>query len=582
MVIAISMQKLATQWTGLADSYYLAALPYLEAVVKKADISTLQCYCLIAQYSTVTPTRTASYWVVGLAARLCQELGLTDAATIKQSPSGVRYNALEIDMRRRLHWIVTSMEYGLAHSLGRPNAFGTTVDHLNVDFYELVDDRYITREGVLPGGQPIMKKCISIHFFKMRLLQAEIRRKLYLRKRPTPVDDQDPWFAEILGKVDHWVASCPKNDEGSGFSQEWFFGRKNTIIVMLYRPSPQIPEPSTQAAHLCYDASIFNIASQRKQIATGVVDITWIFTQSLFMALNTLLWSLSYPSVRQEHPIEEVTRHVQLAMEAIELSAERWPGVHSAVQLYQNLITGCLKAYHSESSFVVHSPSNKTSPASTQDMATPPSLSSPSIHSAVSITSAPDSQHLSVDQKLPRSSSMGSSPSGTERGSSPLFGHFVGSDYSTTTNPASISPMNRAPAKRMPMTTQQNGFSSQPSANHHRDNITQLQFDPTSALNTIPSTIPGFQHWDPSVTSGTTVAPQAAFSTPIDDQRFWMGSFGDEYSRYLQQPFHDTPLTRGLSQQQQSELMANLESTPLPDVSRLINESKTFYTVGLP
>ena len=221
MVIAISMQKLDIQWTGLADSYYLAALPYLEAVVKRADMSTLQCYCLIAQYSTVTPTRTASYWVVGLAARLCQELGLTEESTIKQSPHGVYYNTLEVDMRRRLHWIVTSMEYGLAHSLGRPNAFGTSVDHLNVRFYETVDDRFITPDGIQPGGHPIMKKCISMHFFKMRLLQAEIRRKLYLRKRPTPVDDQDPWFAEMHQKVDDWIASCPKNDEGSGLSPEW-------------------------------------------------------------------------------------------------------------------------------------------------------------------------------------------------------------------------------------------------------------------------------------------------------------------------------------------------------------------------
>lgn len=220
MVIAISMQKLDTQWTGLADSYYLAALPYLEAAVRKADISTLQCYCLIAQYSMVTPTRTASYWVVGLATKLAHELGLTDEATIEQF-GGKRFNTLEVDLRRRLSWIVTSMEYGLAHSLGRPNAFSTTVDHINVEFFALVDDRFITRGGILPGGEPIMKKCISIHFFKMRLLQAEIRRKLYLKKRSTPADDRDPWFAEMQRKIDHWVTSCPKNDEGSGLSEAW-------------------------------------------------------------------------------------------------------------------------------------------------------------------------------------------------------------------------------------------------------------------------------------------------------------------------------------------------------------------------
>ena len=221
LVIAISMQKLDARYAGLADSYYLAALPYLESAVLKRDLSTLQCLALIAQYSVLTPTRTASYWVVGLAARLCQELGLCEERTIKEWPTGTSLNTLEVDMRRRLFWIITSMEYGLAHSLGRPSAFGITVDHINVGFFELCDDRYITPAGLLAGHQPVMKKCISVHFFRMRLLQAEIRRTLYLRKRVRPVNDQDPWFINMQGKLDEWVATCPRNDEGSGLSEAW-------------------------------------------------------------------------------------------------------------------------------------------------------------------------------------------------------------------------------------------------------------------------------------------------------------------------------------------------------------------------
>jgi hypothetical protein len=114
------------------------------------------------------------------------------------------------------------MEYGLAHILGRPSAFGVSHDHVNVRFFEMVDDRYITPDGIRSGSFPIMSKCIAIHFFKMRLLQAEIRRTLYLRKRDTPADDRDPWFANMLAKLDNWVASCPKNDEGSGISEVWY------------------------------------------------------------------------------------------------------------------------------------------------------------------------------------------------------------------------------------------------------------------------------------------------------------------------------------------------------------------------
>ena len=222
MVIAISMQKLDTQYAGLADSYYLAALPYLEKAVKCRDLGTLQCFALIAQYSLLTPTRTAAYWIVGLAARLCQELGITEEDSIlPASQNQYRGNEIEIDMRRRLFWVITSMEFGLSHSLGRPSTFGTTVDHINVGFFELVDDRFITSSGVLPGSPVSMKKRIAVHFFRMRLLQAEIRRKLYLEKREYPKTDQDPWFSEMERKLNEWRYSSPKDDEGSGLSETW-------------------------------------------------------------------------------------------------------------------------------------------------------------------------------------------------------------------------------------------------------------------------------------------------------------------------------------------------------------------------
>jgi hypothetical protein len=221
MVIAISMQKLSTDYAGLADSYYLAALPFLEPSIKPMDIQSLQCLALIAQYSLVTPTRTASYWVVGVAVKLAQELGLTEEATITKSPTGEPLNVLEVDLRRRLAWVIVTMEFGLAHSLGRANSFCVSHDHLDINYPELVDDRFITPQGILPGAKPILAKCIAIHFFKMRLLQAEARRVLYLNKRETPVDHQDPWFEQFGAKLDYWVASCPKQDGGSGLGETW-------------------------------------------------------------------------------------------------------------------------------------------------------------------------------------------------------------------------------------------------------------------------------------------------------------------------------------------------------------------------
>ena len=113
------------------------------------------------------------------------------------------------------------MEFGLAHSLGRPSIFATREAHIDVGFFELVDDQYIAREGIQPAPQASLKKWISIHFFKMRLLQLEIRRKLYQKKRPGPRDDQDPWFQQMEAKLIAWRDTSPEMDGGSGLNKVW-------------------------------------------------------------------------------------------------------------------------------------------------------------------------------------------------------------------------------------------------------------------------------------------------------------------------------------------------------------------------
>ncbi|KAI9730540.1 MAG: hypothetical protein M1834_005781 [Cirrosporium novae-zelandiae] len=561
MVIAISLQKHDIQYAGLADSYYVAALPYMEDVVKRMDLGTLQCFALIAQYSMVTPTRTAAFWVIGLAARLCQELRINDEATITHDPSGTKLNPLQVDMRRRLFWIITSMEFGLSHSLGRPSAFGISFDHINVGFFEPVDDRNITANGVIPGSPPIMKKRIAIHFFKMRLLQAEMRRMLYLKKRPEPQNDQHSWFIEMEQKIRTWKDSCPKNDEGSGLSDAWFQGRLNTMIVLLFRPSPQIPNPSVRAAKLCFEASRFNIYLQHGQIAKKSVDLTWIFTQSMFMALNTLLWSLSYPEVRHENPKEEVTKHLETVLEAVSTASERWPGVTSALMLYRNLINACLKAYDepSTNSQVGQSPCNGPTNIPTPEAPTPPPLSTASTHSHANSPPYFDA----------------SSPPAAGGGS---FDYDIRQVNSSAPYIQISQPPNQ---QYFPAHYAQNPIT-QPNIQYSAPTNSMPRFNPSSFDNQLPSTVSGVRHWDPSYSSAPPGTAHVSFLPPTADQDFWLSSIGDQYSQYLHAQYspEQQQLTT-LDFEQQHELMENLEMNGLPELSYLKDESATFFSNNL-
>ncbi|KAJ5762197.1 uncharacterized protein N7511_005579 [Penicillium nucicola] len=576
MVIAISMQKLSTEYAGLADSYYLAALPYLEPTLKRMDVRALQCLVLIASYSMLTPTRTAAYWVVGTAAKLCQDLGLTEEVTVTKSPCGQPLNPLEIDMRRRLFWIVSSMELGLSHSLGRCNSYSVSHDHINVKFFDLVDDRYITTEGITPGAKPVLAKCIAVHFFKMRLLQLEGRRTLYLNRRETPVDDQDPWYSQMLAKLDHWMATCPKNDDGSGLNVKWFQGRRNTIVILMYRPSPQIPEPSVNAAKTCYEAAIFNISMHREQMLTGSVDLTWVFVQALFMALNTVLWTLSYPEIRKEHTIDEVQTHLDMALEVIVYSAERWPGVQSALLLYKRLVAACLKAYSTEESFVVHSPSNHPTPTSSQGVTTPPAMSSPSSSTTASYYSH---NHRGGNLSIGDTASSGTYSRGQSTDPS----------FSQEPTPPAMAPVPPEPFKQPPIPSVSAALGmpppSAPTQHYTSDSYVgptslypDISIDPNTPYNSIPSVVPGLQGWDPNFSLASTTAGHLAYVDASVDPMNWTTSIGDQYSQYFNEPFPvPSWRERTLSQQEQIELLASLEHD-IPDVSaQLVNEYNAFY-----
>lgn len=565
LVVAISMQKLDTQYAGLADSYYLAALPFLTGSVQKMDLTTLQCFALIAQYSLLTPTRTAAYWVVGLAAKLCQELGLCEEETIIRPPSGSQPNALEIDMRRRLFWIITSMEYGLSHSLGRPSAFGVTVDNINVGFFELCDDRFISPDGLLPGHHPIMKKCIAIHFLKMRLLQAEIRRTLYLKKRDTPTHESDPWFHNMLQKIDDWVRDCPKNDEGSGLSETWFIGRKNTMIVFMYRPSPQIPTPTLEAAHRCYGAAIFNIQMQKRQVEARLIDITWIFTQAIFMALNTVLWCISYPGIRQQHPVDEVLVHIQDALTAIDMCADRWPGVRSAQQLYDNLVLGCLKAYEIDKT--VESPASDYVSTTTHDVSSSASqfANSPASTANTSIYGPQSPQSIHSTQ----------APNHAFMNAATGYNDHAKHIYQTDIAPASSQSQTMG-GQYMAAPLPQ--IDIHPPVLHY----SLPTFDPHHPGGYIPTTTQGGTTWTaapmmPGIIPGITGSPDMNY-----DDLPYLASFGHEYSRYMQQSYPSQYRMHTLSEQEQMELMASLEQSRLPDVSGLVSDATTFYTAQLP
>ncbi|RPB13304.1 hypothetical protein P167DRAFT_535008 [Morchella conica CCBAS932] len=398
MVLAISMQRLSRQYATIADSYFLAGLEHLEEVLESMDHRTLQCLLVMAQYALVTPTRMAVYHIVGIAVRLCMQLGYHQERTIMLSENPL--DCITKDMRRRFFWSLASMEYGLSHVLGRPSSFATADSFVDVGFYETVDDTCITVEGILPGP-PSPKKLISMHFFRMRRLQAEIRQTLYQNPRENPKSDEDPWFHEMSAKLDNWRATCPQNDQGSGMSYDWFDHRYHLMRIFLFHPTPQIPQPSLEATILCYDSSVKGIHLQKKMFDEKTIEFTWVYLHQIYTATLTLIWALYNEGIRELHSKEEVESNFEISLSLLTVLAERWPGTEAAADLFDRLARAALQSYttyqgkspvSTHSSIPSHSTATSPSPqkeSSPLHRHSSPYASSPSVQSVEETTPSP-------------------------------------------------------------------------------------------------------------------------------------------------------------------------------------------------
>lgn len=310
--------------------------------------------------------------------------------------------------------------------------------------------------------------------------------------------------------------------------------------VFLFRPSPQVPNPSVRSAIICYDASAYNIKMQAKQMDAAVIDITWVFLLTLFMAVNTILWSISYPEVRALHRKEELEENIDTALDIIVKCRERWPGTAAASNLYSTLAKACLRSY---------------------DTTPPPSRSANSPSSLTDNNSPSASEHSTATN--------GSLAHSQHAFSSPLFSNVFPAvpeqipefDYDTP------PPLLYAPFRSNSI------FENPPSGQTDR----RFSYFPPEFVQ--PSTLPTVWHPMPLPNE-----PGAVPNTVIADSSYFMQptpyAFTDQL--YPDQSY-DTNMRQGsLSQQQQVELMQSLETYGLTEIDNFMNLSAQYDNIIKP
>lgn len=339
------------------------------------------------------------------------------------------------------------------------------------------------------------------------------------------------------------------------------------MVVFMYRPSPQVPRPSLQAAIRCYDACQFNIYMTQKQIETKTVDMTWIFVQAIFMCVNTILWTLSYSEVRRVHSREEVEGHMNVALESIRLCSERWPGVASAMELYYNLIGACMKIYDKDGDIPIAagSPSDTASVISNNivDGINRSRTTSPATASTASVSTPSDKV---------------SAPFGYLPNQNPQIFNFA-NGHSNGTSPYATSPsaqhasMQSSPQQQLHAYTDMSPKTSIDAA------MPIYSYPPTTQFTSLPTTFAELPQWTPTFSmpqQDPFGVPTMPLSSPFYNEAY-AANQGYEVADYLNPGWSQEARGNGLNQQQQMQLMQDFEMHETSKIEEMIQQSNQLF-----
>ncbi|GAA6022533.1 hypothetical protein JCM11491_005591 [Sporobolomyces phaffii] len=278
--------RLAQPLPGLAspESYYTKAMEHLETIVGLHDLRNVQALLLMVVYSFRAPSAPSTWFLLGIAMRLCCSLGLHRKLLDSQAR---RLSPYVMQLRRRIFWSTYLMDRMLATSLGRP----TSIADEEIDI-ELPLDRNVDSLD-LQSTDTYTSMSSALHLIHLIRLVGTIRRATYrldghASKEPTDLlRALAEWDEHIPG-----IASDPPSVSRPCCTRDWFLSKSADARLCLLRPLT-VDSKTSDPEHLKlvaqYSADACEIQKRLHQDSVGTLSLETLRT--VFLNGLTLLHS---------------------------------------------------------------------------------------------------------------------------------------------------------------------------------------------------------------------------------------------------------------------------------------------------
>lgn len=250
-----------------SDKHYDAAYHETDDILKLGDGRGLDYLLLMTLYCTRAPKDPGAWTFVGLAIRLCIELGLHR----RRRETIATING-EMDKRR--WWTAYFLERDICIAIGRPPSI---TDHdidaelpldldVSLDSDELVQN--VARAKGSEERQPTSNLTPFIHRTRLKRLESEIQHTVYRVDLNGEVSDSV--ITDFLGRLEQWRADFPQDAKAYPDSSrqphdglEFYTIHYHRCVRFLLYPRLTISPPNMHYLKLCTQANSGVISDYR-------------------------------------------------------------------------------------------------------------------------------------------------------------------------------------------------------------------------------------------------------------------------------------------------------------------------------
>jgi len=340
MLFAIASSVNLLQYNAeISNSYKLEAMKYIDSIYSSPDrLECLQGLLSLTLYSTMRPSTPGVWYVLGTTLRLCVDLGLHTEKLNNQFTPFVK------DLRRRLFWCSYSLDRQICVYLGRP--FGIPEESISTKFPVELDDCLINTSeeqdfnnnaNSLPSY-----KIISINFFRIRRIQAEILQVLYFTTSTLPrfYNNLNDWKTNIDNRLENWFKTIPlktSRKSNCDFNFEFFKLNYYHTKLLLFGITPKNNKLDDRSIKIIFEASKGMILSYDEFFKSKTINYTWAAVHNLFMAGTSFFYSIFHTNDKFLIDIMEFNKIVGIVVKVLNSLTDSCDAASPCVEIFETL-----------------------------------------------------------------------------------------------------------------------------------------------------------------------------------------------------------------------------------------------------